>query len=260
MDQLTDGRREMPPIPIEPSVLRAHFGRAIALMRARFLDVPGVNPTIRGDLKEEAVREFLSAHVPGMVGVGAGHVLYEDRTSRQQDVVVFRREALVLPVGSAGFFDSEGVLACIEVKSTLSKSVFVDEVLPNIASLAPKRPLCVLVAGKLANSASSRGVVRRWIDESAIPINLIPDVILLLNAGTIVRRAALRTLMNVEHNIPGSFPLLKYGKFDTEAWAGLALLAFEIASLASHVGWAKHNGQILPTLLTELTVPGHQQK
>lgn len=79
--------------------------------------------TIIGDARESFIRNVLCQLLPDTVHVGTGQVVdHTGETSRQIDVVLYRKDFPILrTLGQSNVYLVEGVLATMEVKSTLTK-------------------------------------------------------------------------------------------------------------------------------------------
>ncbi len=83
----------------------------------------------RGALREEALRLFLSKHLPTRFGVGTGQVVHPSNLmSKQCDIVIYDRlnTPRLMPDETHSLFPVESVLAVIEVKSRLNASDVAD--------------------------------------------------------------------------------------------------------------------------------------
>jgi hypothetical protein len=126
-----------------------------------------LSPTTVGNVREFFVREFLSLHLPGDLSVGTGHVLAERDESQQIDVLVFRRSGLALPMGNVSLVFPEGLVACMEVKSTLTKEDFRGQIATMFGNLPPPAPgepipLKAVIAVQLENSSQHRSLLEKW--------------------------------------------------------------------------------------------------
>ncbi|KWK67573.1 DUF6602 domain-containing protein [Burkholderia stagnalis] len=83
---------------------------------------------ILGDARESFIRDVLSKFLPATVHVGTGQIVDAGgNTSKQIDVVIYRKDFPILrSFGNADVYLVEGVLATIEVKSTLDKAKLVE--------------------------------------------------------------------------------------------------------------------------------------
>jgi len=82
------------------------------------------HPGLAGGARELLVSEFLSAHLPPLLGIGSGQVFghlwskgQEDDVSRQQDVVIHRHDTPVLRIGKDPLYFAESVVATVEVRT-----------------------------------------------------------------------------------------------------------------------------------------------
>lgn len=84
------------------------------------------NPTI-GVLTEEVVRGFLKNHLPSLVGVEQGFIANTSGgLSKQCDIIVYDSQSFapLYRVNDIVVVPSESVIAVIEVKTTINKSIF----------------------------------------------------------------------------------------------------------------------------------------
>jgi hypothetical protein len=108
----------------------------------------------RGALREEALRLFLSKHLPARFGVGSGQVVHPSNLmSRQCDIVIYDRlnTPRLMPDETHSLFPVESVLAVVEVKSRLNASEVADAFV-NLQS-----------AFRVANDPSPYGPSARWL-------------------------------------------------------------------------------------------------
>ena len=101
-------------------LLSSNASAAVSAGRA----LAGVNHnSLRGQLREVLVRDFLRPLLPPTLGIGRGEIVTGyDQHSNEQDIIVFDR-ALVPSLqldGTAGLFPLESSLYTIEVKSVLN--------------------------------------------------------------------------------------------------------------------------------------------
>ncbi len=78
--------------------------------------------TMIGTAREFMVKRVLKSIMPPSIHVGTGKVIdYQDNVSRQQDIVLFDHRFPLFEIDSGvGMYPLEGVIATIEVKSTLT--------------------------------------------------------------------------------------------------------------------------------------------
>ncbi|WP_217511772.1 DUF6602 domain-containing protein [Vibrio metschnikovii] len=84
------------------------------------------NPTI-GVLTEEIVRDFLSTHLPNVVSVEQGFILYENgNISKQVDILIYDSQAYApfYRINDIVVVPAESVIAVIEVKTSITKQIF----------------------------------------------------------------------------------------------------------------------------------------
>jgi len=76
-----------------------------------------------GSAREFIVKRVLQSILPPIVHIGSGKVLdFHGKRSRQIDIIVFDSRFPVFEIQSGiGIYPLEGVIATIEVKSTLTK-------------------------------------------------------------------------------------------------------------------------------------------
>lgn len=89
------------------------------------------HPNLRGGPREWFVREFLENHLPANLEIGQGEIIDADSKPNpprgsyrpQADIVVYRKDMprISYSRGNAAYL-SEGVMAVIEVKSTMTKN------------------------------------------------------------------------------------------------------------------------------------------
>jgi len=248
--------------PLKRPQLAQHFHGVAVSVRAQFAMAAGLSSGVTGAVREWVIRDFLKKHLPGSTGAGTGHILYGCRTSRQQDAIVYDNSALVLPIGDSGLFLPEGVIACIEVKSTLTKDALRNAVATNFASLEEPQPLKVLIAGQLEHDHRYRSRVTDWAKDPELTAEQLPDLIIITNVGTIFRGSALQTIAGFIPSANDPHRLYKYGEYGQnveygeEVWVGFALLIFEIAMRATTnvnwSSWSEYLQTVLPTSATPL--------
>ncbi|MCY4375158.1 MAG: hypothetical protein OXC31_15475 [Spirochaetaceae bacterium] len=163
----------------------------------------------KGAYRENTLRKFLSeGRLPSRYGVGEGEIVgYVRNVSRQSDLIIYDQIngiALIYD-DNTQVFPIECVVGTVEVKSTLSKTAFI-EALENIKSvkkLAPRETIAKSVAGRVTvsyprprpfgavfgyqlgrNSLSSLGDnLREW--EKDTPKEWWPNVVAVLDEGII---------------------------------------------------------------------------
>lgn len=119
---------------------------------------------VKQDVEKGAFREFLVASLirplmPAHFGVGSGIVVSSTgQQSRQTDVVIYDRRLLppVFLAGDRGIFPIDGVLAVVEVKSTLVASHYVSLVDAARRFLPPNMDpagLSIATPGRLLDNA-----------------------------------------------------------------------------------------------------------
>jgi hypothetical protein len=238
--------------PLERPQLAQHFHGVADIVRAQFAMATGLSPGVTGAAREWVIRDFLQNHLPGSVSAGTGHILYGCEMSNQQDAVIYKNSGLVLPLGNNSLFLHEDVLACVEVKSTLTKDTFTDAVATNFSSLKEPQPLKVLIARQLAGDCRYRKRVAAWATKAQLTPQQLPDLIIIANVGTILRGKGLQTIAGFIPEANDPHRLYKYGQYGNavygeEVWVGFALLIFEIATRATRRDWSEYLKTVLPT-------------
>lgn len=79
--------------------------------------------TILGDARESFIRDVLERFLPSSITIGSGQIIdqHGDR-SKQVDIIIYRREFPILKTyGPSDVYLIEGVIAAIEVKSSLNE-------------------------------------------------------------------------------------------------------------------------------------------
>jgi hypothetical protein len=221
------------------TVVETHFRGQLDKLRGEFHAPKKLAPVTKGSLREDAVKSFLRTHLPPSLVIGSGHILHgADHLSRQQDIVVASAKGVALPLGDASLFVSNDVVACVEVKSVLTKEELLDSVakFDGVSSSSGRPPLKVVFARRIDGNQEtvSRDKVLGWLTEMApISESTAPDMIIALESGTVVRRTGSEVLTAIGAPIPACdyMKLAPYG----EAWTAIALLVFEIAKRGTNV-------------------------
>lgn len=97
----------------------------IKLEQAKFF-ITKHNPTI-GVLTEEILRDFLKSHLPNFVSVEQGFIIGDDgKLSKQCDILIYDSQsyAPLYRINDIVVVPSESIVALIEVKTTINKSIF----------------------------------------------------------------------------------------------------------------------------------------
>jgi hypothetical protein len=110
-------------------VLPEFLASVEATLLAEFNQAAAVaHPGDRGDNREEILREFLRQRLPSKYGVAKGQIITKDgKHSHSADIIIY--DSLTTPPlysKRTAIVPIEGVYGIIEVKSTLSKTEFVD--------------------------------------------------------------------------------------------------------------------------------------
>lgn len=88
------------------------------------------NPTI-GILTEEIIRDFLRKHLPKIVSVDQGFILFEDgELSKQCDILIYDSHlfAPFYRINDVVIIPAESVLSIVEVKTTITRQIFHDAI------------------------------------------------------------------------------------------------------------------------------------
>jgi len=189
----------------------------------------GLSPITMGDLREFFVLEFLTKHLPAELAVGKGHVFCQGSVSQQIDGLVYRKSGLALPMGNANMVMHTGLVACVEVKSTLKRLEFRDQIVPMFKAMPSPQPLKVIVTQRLEGTANSRSILKKWADELSLTTEALPDIVLILENAAIVRGGILKSLESTSRLHGSKQKLYKFGHWKEQNWMGLMLLVFELA-------------------------------
>lgn len=97
--------------------------------------------TVLGDARESFIRDILEKFLPSNVVIGSGQIIdSNDRLSKQIDIIIYRNDFPVLrTLGTSDVYLIEGVIASIEVKSSLNSKSLV-EALENCKSVRDLKP------------------------------------------------------------------------------------------------------------------------
>ncbi|EKA5635548.1 hypothetical protein OKZ62_001449 [Vibrio navarrensis] len=78
-----------------------------------------------GAVREQIIKDFLSEHLPELISVVSGQIFdSKDSYSKQQDIVLVLKSMPRLPFSSGNeLIFQEGVVATIEIKTTLNRAV-----------------------------------------------------------------------------------------------------------------------------------------
>lgn len=240
----------VPPPPLTGDRLCRHFEAQRQLLWARGQSAVDLNSLTIGDAREWFVRDFLEAHLPANLEVGSGHLIDEDWTSPQIDLLITRDSALSLPLGPASLYFASGVVACVEVKSTLDGRG-VAQAGETFCSLGSD-VLKIIFAYRLKDSGQHRARVAAWASE--LDPSGLPDLVVVLDNSAIVRGGALTCLSGT--GLPEDPSILyKFGSYQSDKWLGLSLLVFELACRSSSNDWARLLKPALPGAGTYQALP-----
>lgn len=97
--------------------------------------------SILGDARESFIRDILRKFLPANVVIGSGQITDQhDNYSKQIDIIIYRDDFPVLRTfGSSDVYLIEGVIATIEIKSTLKAETLI-EALDNCKSVKNLKP------------------------------------------------------------------------------------------------------------------------
>jgi hypothetical protein len=246
----------VPPAPLEGPRIQKHFCAMWQVLWSKCQLATDLSPITAGEVREFFVREFLAQHLPGDLAVGTGHVLGEQDASQQIDVLVFRKSGLALPMGNVTMVLSESLVACMEVKSTLTKSDFCGQIATMFRDLPPPHrdkssPLKVVIAVQLKNRCQYRGRMERWRSADKPKQDALPDIVIILDNAAVIRGQALKCLEKTTHYGDEGEALYKFGDYRTQKWAGLMLLVFELAQRAGCPDWSPYLTPLLPQVAFE---------
>ena len=110
-----------PPAP-SPKVLQRYCTNALAILNAQYQASRLItHNTSAGSVREQVLKDFLTAHLPELVTVVSGQIIdHQDNFSKQQDLVLVLKSMPRLPFASGvDLIFQEGVIASIEIKTKL---------------------------------------------------------------------------------------------------------------------------------------------
>jgi hypothetical protein len=192
--------------------------------------------------------------LPGDLFVSTGHLLdAEGEASQQIDVLVSHKSGFALPMGNVSMVFSDGLVACIEVKSTLKRKDFFEQIVPMFSALpnpgqGKPKPLKVIFTVQLEKSSQHRGLLEKWacdgIQAGIITTDCLPDLVIILDNAAVIKGGALECLKGTNH-FGETGELYKFGDYKTEKWVGLMLLVFELAQRAGGADWTPYISPLL---------------
>lgn len=154
-----------------------------------------------GSIREQIIRDFLSEHLPRVVSVVSGQIFdTNDQYSTQQDVILKLNNVPRLPFASGvDMVFSEGVVATIEIKSTLSGPVLksVGEGIASVRRLhqntwgavsqmkAHSWPTGKILSGVICYGGSGFAVFESVVN--SLEDEAKPDFVLDLSSGILIR-------------------------------------------------------------------------
>ncbi len=178
---------------------------ALATLKSQFeaTKVLKHNPTI-GSVREQLIKDFLTSHLPELVTVVSGQIAdAKGNYSKQQDMVLVLKSMPRLPFASGNdLIFCEGVIATIEVKSTLDKPTLIEigknilsirKLKPNISSTAimgniagwnPNR----VYTGIIAYEGNNLSSLKDTLEAKDFNEDSKPDFLLHLNQGILIRK------------------------------------------------------------------------
>ena len=211
---------------------RTLFRKISQKMRNDFEQSAEVNHDgLKGKVRENTVRKFLAERLPARYGLGAGEIVGRTRaTSRESDVIIFDRlnAVTLLADESVQVFPIDCVYGIVEVKSSLSKTEFIDalEKIKALKSLAPggnvtqpigggftlhhsrPKPFGIIFAYQLAKNSleSLQENLRDW--EKNNPPALWPNYVCVLEVGAIFHHGQpFESCLDSDHITEKSWPL-----------------------------------------------------
>ncbi len=242
----------VPPPPLEGPRIERHFKAVWQALCSKTQLAVDLSPTTVGNVREFFVREFLVQHLPADLAVGTGHVLSGagGDESQQIDALVFRKSSLALPMGNTNLVFPEGLIACVEVKSTLTRKDFqgqIAEMFRSLPATQPEKPppLRVVVAVQLDNSSQRRGLLEKWAREGELSPDALPDLVVILDNAAVIKGGALQCLRGTDCFGEETGKLYKCGDYSTQKWVGLMLLIFEIAQRVGAADWVPYLRHVL---------------
>ena len=167
------------------------------------------HPGTVGSVRELFIREFLQSHLPDNLRITSG-IIFDSKgnSSKQQDLVLYRANFPKIGMSKADLLFVEGVLATIEVKSNLTVSN-IGTVLENILSVKNLQksilgstgigvthnfPLTKILSVVFAYNGSElnqieKEIGERWINSWDEDIDKLPDMVIVLNRGILIRNS-----------------------------------------------------------------------
>jgi len=190
----------------QTKVLQRYCEAALAVLNSQYdaTKVLAHSATV-GTVREQIIKDFLSAHLPELVSVVSGQIFdSQNNYSRQQDIVLVLKSMPRLPFASGNdLIYTEGVVATIEVKTELGPST-VAAVCENISSVRKLSPGAVASvqmavtygwpATKILTSVVTYGGSSLEAHASKLgdlPVESRPDLLLDLSKGLLVRNHGL---------------------------------------------------------------------
>ena len=163
------------------------------------------HPSTTGSVREQIIKDFLSAHLPELITVISGQIFdAKENYSRQQDIVLVLKSMPRLPFASGSdLIFQEGVVATIEIKTTLNGSAL-EIIGENIASVRKLEssvgataqfgvthswPPCRILTAVVAYGGSSLESLRSMLTEMRSDAR--PDLLLDFSKGLLVQNHGL---------------------------------------------------------------------
>ena len=164
------------------------------------------HPGTVGSVRELFIREFLQSHLPDNLRITSGIIFdSKDNFSKQQDLVLYRTNFPKLDFGMSAvdLLLVEGVLATIEVKSTLTVSN-IGTVLENILSVKKLQksilgstgigvthnfPLTKILTVIFSYQGSNLDKIVDAIGYFGEGIEMLPDMVIVLNRGILIKNS-----------------------------------------------------------------------
>lgn len=113
-------------------MLRSHLNAIESVLLSQSIAASNAgHPNLRGGPREWFIRDFLNSHLPATLKIGQGEIIdpdsepnpSPDKYRPQVDIILYRRDLPIISLSKNDHvFLSEGVMATLEVKSSLKKT------------------------------------------------------------------------------------------------------------------------------------------
>lgn len=187
-------------------VLQQYCESALAILNAQYqaTRVLQHNATA-GATREQIIKDFLTNHLPELITVVSGQIVdASNNFSKQQDIVVVLKSMPRLPFASGSdLIFQEGVVATIEIKTTLNTPVLADigvniqsvrSLVPSIGAMAQMGITHSWPGSKILTAIVTYGgaTVESIVPAlSALDESARPDLLLDLSKGLLIRNHGL---------------------------------------------------------------------